>query len=70
MSRTYRPSGRSGGRIDVGSASVKREGQWEVRQRLDVRIGSGTVVLDVTRTTVPHSRIEIDAEVRSGSLGS
>lgn len=56
------------GRIEVGSASVKREGQWEVPQHLDVRIGSGTVVLDLTRTTVPHSRVEIDAEVRSGSL--
>ena len=56
------------GRIDVGSASVKREGQWEVPQHLDVRIGSGAVVLDLTRTTVPHSRVEIDAEVRSGSL--
>ena len=56
------------GRIDVGSASVKREGQWEVPQHLDVRIGSGAVVLDLTRTTVPHSRVEIDAEVRSGNL--
>jgi hypothetical protein len=55
-------------RIDVGSASVKREGQWEVPRHLDVRIGAGTVVLDLTRTTVPHSRVEIDAEVRSGSL--
>ena len=56
------------GRIDVGSASVKREGQWEVPQHLDVRIGSGTVVLDLTRATVPHSRVEIDAEVSSGNL--
>jgi len=56
------------GRIDIGSASVKRAGQWEVPQQLDVTIGSGSVVLDFTRTTVPHSRIEIDAEVRSGSL--
>ena len=63
---TVRPQ--RAGRIDVGSASVKREGQWEVPQHLDVRIGSGAVVLDLTRTTVPHSRVEIDAEVRSGSL--
>jgi Domain of unknown function (DUF1707) len=56
------------GRIEVGSASVRREGQWEVPQELDVRIGSGTVVLDFTRTSVPHSRLEIDAEIRSGSL--
>jgi len=56
------------GRIDIGSASVRREGQWEVPQHLDVRVGSGTVVLDLSRTTVPHSRVEIDAEVRSGNL--
>ena len=56
------------GRIDIGSASVRREGQWEVPQHLDVRVGSGTVVLDLTRATVPHSRVEIDAEVRSGNL--
>lgn len=56
------------GRIEVGSASVRREGQWEVPQQLDVRIGSGTVVLDLTRTAVPYPRVEIDAEVRSGSL--
>src|SRR5262252_8283387 len=30
-------------RIDVGSASVKREGQWEVPRHLDIRIGSGSV---------------------------
>jgi hypothetical protein len=56
------------GRISVDSASVKREGQWDVPQQLEVRIGSGRVVLDFTQVTVPHSRIEIDAEVRSGSL--
>jgi hypothetical protein len=59
---------RQAARIDVGSASLKRAGQWEVPQQLDVHIGSGTVVLDLTRTTVPHSVIEIDADVRSGSL--
>src|SRR5213078_938738 len=47
------------GRIEVGSATLTREGQWEVPPQLDVRIGSGKVVLDFTRTTVPHSRIEI-----------
>jgi hypothetical protein len=59
---------RRAARIDVASATVKREGQWEVPQHLDVRVGSGTVVLDLTRATVPHSRVEIDAEVRSGNL--
>jgi hypothetical protein len=59
---------RPASRIDIGSASLRREGQWEVPQQLDLRIGSGTVVLDFTRTSVPHSHLEIDAEVRSGSL--
>jgi hypothetical protein len=55
-------------RIDIGSATLKREGHWEVPQHLDIRIGSGTVVLDFTQVTVPHSRVDIDADVRSGSL--
>ena len=55
-------------RIDIGSASLKREGQWDVPQQLEVRVGSGKVVLDFTQVTVPHSHIEIDADVRSGSL--
>jgi hypothetical protein len=55
-------------RIDVASATVKRDGQWDVPQRLEVRVGSGRVVLDFTQVSVPHSRVEIDAEVRSGSL--
>jgi hypothetical protein len=59
---------RQAARIDVGSASLKREGQWDVPQQLEVRVGSGKVVLDFTQVTVPHSHIEIDAEVRSGSL--
>ena len=37
-------------------------------QQLEVRVGSGKVVLDFTQVTVPHSHVEIDAEVRSGSL--
>jgi hypothetical protein len=59
---------RQAARIDVGSASLKREGQWDVPQQLEVRVGSGKVVLDFTQVTVPHSHVEIDAEVRSGSL--
>jgi hypothetical protein len=65
------PLGRPPGtipRIEVSSATLKREGQWEVPQQLQVRVGSGKVVLDFTQTRVPHSHIEIDAEVRSGIL--
>ena|SRR5215831_19115404 len=55
-------------RIEVDSATVKHAGQWEVPQQLQVRVGSGKVVLDFTQARVPHSHIEIDTEVRSGSL--
>jgi hypothetical protein len=55
-------------RIEVGSATLKREGHWEVPRHLDIRVGSGKVVLDFTQVTTPHSRIDIDADVRSGSL--
>jgi hypothetical protein len=55
-------------RIEIGSATLKRTGHWEVPQHLDIRIGSGTVLLDFTQVTVSHSRVDIDADVRSGSL--
>ena len=39
-------------RIEVASASLKREGHWDVPRQLEVRVGSGKVVLDFTQVTV------------------
>ena len=55
-------------RIDSGSGNAKRGGRWVVPQHMDVRVASGKVVLDFTEAVVAHPRIQIDVDVRSGSL--
>ena len=55
-------------RIDSGSGSAKRTGRWVVPQQMEVRVASGKVVLDFTEAMVAYPRIQIDVDVRSGSL--
>ena len=55
-------------RIDCGSSSVKRDGPWVVPKRMEVRVASGSVILDFTNAVITQPTLPIDAEVRSGSL--
>ena len=55
-------------RIDCGSGSAKRDGQWVVPERMEVKVSSGSVKLDLTKAVISQPVLEIDAEVRSGSL--
>ena len=55
-------------RIDCGSSSARRDGPWLVPRRMEVRVTSGSVVLDFTEAAVTAATLEIDAEVRSGAL--
>ena len=55
-------------RIDCGSSTAKRDGDWTVPQRLEVRIRSGSVTLDFTQAQVTWPTLQIDADVHSGSL--
>jgi hypothetical protein len=55
-------------RIDCGSGSTRRDGPWAVPRRLDVRVRSGSVKLDLTEAAITHSTLELVAEVGSGSL--
>jgi Domain of unknown function (DUF1707) len=55
-------------RIDCGSGSAKRDGQWVVPQRMQVSVTSGSVKLDLTRAVITSSTLRLDADVRSGSL--
>src|SRR5690242_243591 len=55
-------------RIDCHSSLVKREGPWVVPQRMEVRVTSGSVVLDFTEAVVTQPSLQIDAEVHSGGL--
>ena len=55
-------------RIDCRSGSAKRDGRWAVPQRMEVRVHSGSVTLDFTQAQVSWPTLQIDAEVRSGTL--
>jgi hypothetical protein len=55
-------------RIDCGSGTASRDGQWVVPQRMEVRVTSGAVKLDLTRAIITSPTLVIDAEVRSGTL--
>jgi Domain of unknown function (DUF1707) len=55
-------------RIDCGSGRTKRDGRWVVPRRMEVRVSSGSVVLDFTDAVVTQPALQLDAEVRSGHL--
>jgi hypothetical protein len=55
-------------KIQVGSGHAKRDGQWVVPRRIEVKVTSGHVRLDFTRAIISAPVLEIAAEVRSGHL--
>ncbi|HXP22055.1 MAG TPA: DUF1707 domain-containing protein [Streptosporangiaceae bacterium] len=55
-------------RIDCHSGNAKRDGRWVVPKRMEVRVTSGGVRLDFTEAIISDPLIQIDAQVRSGSL--
>jgi Domain of unknown function (DUF1707) len=55
-------------KINVTSGTAKRDGHWVVPQRMEVRVNSGHVKLDLTKAEIVHPTLQIDAEVKSGSL--
>jgi hypothetical protein len=55
-------------RIDCGSGTATRDGQWVVPQRLEVRVTSGSVRLDLTKAIITSPVLALDAEVHTGSL--
>jgi DUF1707 SHOCT-like domain len=55
-------------RIDLGSGSAERTGRWVVPRRMEVRLRSGSARLDFTQAVITEPSLEIDAEIRSGSL--
>ena len=55
-------------RIDCRSGSAKRDGQWAVPRRIEARVTSGSIKLDLTRAIIAHAELEVDVSVRSGSL--
>jgi hypothetical protein len=55
-------------KINVTSGSAKRDGRWVVPQRMEVRVNSGSVKLDLTQAEIAYPTLQIDAEVKSGHL--
>jgi hypothetical protein len=55
-------------RIDCHSSVVKREGPWVVPRRMEIRVSSGSVILDFTEAVITQPSLQIDAEVHSGGL--
>jgi uncharacterized protein DUF1707 len=55
-------------RIDCGAGTAVRDGQWVVPQRMEIRVTSGSVKLDLTEAIITNPVLELDAEVKSGSL--
>jgi Domain of unknown function (DUF1707) len=55
-------------RIEVSSGSAKRDGRWVVPRAAEVKVGSGSVKLDLTQAVLTGPTLQIQAVVRSGSL--
>jgi uncharacterized protein DUF1707 len=55
-------------RIDCRSGSAKRDSRWLVPRRFQLRVRSGSVTLDFTEAVITLPSLEIDADVRSGTL--
>jgi len=55
-------------RIAVTSGTAKRDGHWVVPRRMEVRVNSGAVNLDLTKAEILVPDVHIDAEIKSGHL--
>ena len=55
-------------RIEVSSGSAKRDGRWVVPRAAEVKVGSGSVKLDLTQAVLTGPILQVQATVRSGSL--
>ena len=55
-------------RIDTRSGHVKRAERWVVPQRMEVKVTSGSVLLDFTQAVITHPTLKLDIDVRSGHV--
>ncbi len=55
-------------RIDCRSGKAVRDGRWVVPKRIELKVTSGNVKLDLTQAIITHSVLDIEAEVRSGNV--
>lgn len=55
-------------RIDCRSGHVARDGRWVIPRRMEVKVSSGHVKLDLTQAIISDRVLDIEADVRSGHL--
>jgi Domain of unknown function (DUF1707) len=55
-------------RIDTRSGHVRRVDQWVVPQRMDVKVTSGSVLLDFTQAVITEPLLKLDVDVHSGHV--
>jgi hypothetical protein len=55
-------------RIDCQSGHVQRVDRWVVPQRMEVKVASGHVLLDLTQTVITQPVLRLDIDVRSGHI--
>jgi hypothetical protein len=55
-------------RIDCKGANARRDGDWVVPRRMEIRAVGGTVKLDFTQAVIAQPTLRIEAEVRGGNL--
>jgi hypothetical protein len=55
-------------RIQCGSGHARRDGQWLVPRRLEMKVTSGHVLLDFTKAVITAPVLELDVDIRSGHL--
>ena len=55
-------------RIDTRSGHVRRVDRWVVPQRMEVKVTSGSVLLDLTQAVITEPVLKLDIDVRSGDV--
>jgi DUF1707 SHOCT-like domain len=55
-------------RIDTRSGHVRRVDRWVVPQRMEVKVTSGHVLLDLTQAVITEPLLKLDIDVRSGHV--
>ena len=55
-------------RIECHHSGARRDGQWLVPRRMQVRVTSGTVRLDFTQAILSWPSLQIDVQAHSGNL--
>jgi hypothetical protein len=55
-------------KIQVSSGQSQRVGRWTVPARMDLKVTSGHIKVDLTEAIITQPTLHIDAEVRSGHI--